>query len=625
MRKRVRDIVAAGLRGLAFAWRSFVFADLAYRLIAFALLGPGTALFLRWMLSRTGSEVVADADIALFFFTTPAGVIALLLGSAIVLAIAAFETAGLMTIGLAATRGIRLSASAALQFTATHAVAILRLAAQMVVRVLAVLVPFVLAAGAVYIALLHDHDINYYLARKPAEFWVAAALVAGIGLVLAAVLLRILARWALALPLLLFEGVSPRRALEESAGKAAGHYRMLLLVLSAWFALAVVLSAAVTFLMELTGRGIAPHLSGSVATLLLFLAALAFAWIVMGLAVAIFSASLFSLLIIQLYLLLGEPSGAGVTDFIEKTGRSTTLHFSAARAGAIIAVVLIASIGCALLAFLGNRGTRPVLVIAHRGASFEAPENTIAAFRLAAAERADFVELDVQESLDGIVVVNHDSDLMKVGGSPMKIREHTLAELRTVDIGSHSGPQFADQRVATLAEALSACKTSARVLIELKTYGYNRQLEERVARVVEDAGMMDGCAYMSLDQQMARKMKQLRPSWRVGVLAAKAMGDITTLRADFVAVEVRMATGSFVRRAHRAGQDVYVWTVDDPAWMIGAMSNGADGLITNKPALAREVVARRAGMSDAQRVLVALLVRLGESADTLENENALRP
>lgn len=622
MKKPVREMIANAMRSLAFGWRSLAIADMAYKLIAFALLAPGTALFVRWMLSRTGTAVVADADIAVFFFTTPAGVIALLLGSTILLAIVALESACLMVIGLAARHGLRVSAKAALLFSGAHALAILRLAARIVVRILAVLIPFALASGAVYLGLLHDHDINYYLARKPAEFWAAATVMAVIGAVLVVVLLRILTRWALALPLLLFEGVSPRRALQESSKRTAGNRRLVLLVLSAWFGLAAALSTALTFIMEWTGRGIAPHFSDSLAGLLLFLSGLAFVWVLLGLAVAIFSASLFSLLIVQLYVRLGEPSGANAADAI---ARAEGLRASPARAGAIVAVGLLAAAGFALLAFLGNRVNQPVLVIAHRGSSLEAPENTLAAFRLAGSEHADFVELDVQESLDGIVVVNHDSDLMKVGGSPMKIREHTLAELRTVDIGSHSGPQFKDQRVATLAEALASCKGSARVLIELKTYGYNKQLEERTAAVVEEAGMVQDCNYMSLDQGLVKKMKLLRPSWRVGLLVTKALGDITTLRADFLAVEARMATRSFVRRAHRGGQDVYVWTVDDPAWMLDALSKGADGLITNKPALAREVVTRRAHMSDTQRVLAALLVRLGESPDKLEKENALRP
>ncbi len=99
-----------------------------------------------------------------------------------------------------------------------------------------------------------------------------------------------------------------------------------------------------------------------------------------------------------------------------------------------------------------------MLVIAHRGASVAAPENTLAAFHLAAEQRADFVELDVQESKDGQVLVNHDSDLMKVGRSAMKIWETDAAQLRTVDIGSHAGPQFSGERVPTLAEVFAACK-----------------------------------------------------------------------------------------------------------------------------------------------------------------------
>jgi len=124
---------------------------------------------------------------------------------------------------------------------------------------------------------------------------------------------------------------------------------------------------------------------------------------------------------------------------------------------------------------------------------------------------------------------------------------------------------------------------------------------------------------------MVQKMKRLRPSWRSGALVAKARGDLTSLGADFLAVEARMATARFVRRAHRAGQDVYVWTVNDPAWMLATMSRGVDGLITDNPELARRVVARRAQMSDAQRLLVALMIRLGSRAEALAAEDALRP
>jgi glycerophosphoryl diester phosphodiesterase len=214
---------------------------------------------------------------------------------------------------------------------------------------------------------------------------------------------------------------------------------------------------------------------------------------------------------------------------------------------------------------------------------------------------------------------------MRVGRSPLKVWEGNAADLRAVDIGSFTGPQFASERVPTLAEALDACKGRSRVIVELKSYGHDQQLEEKVAAIVEAAGMVNDTIFMSLDHGMVRRMKMLRPQWRVGVLVAKAIGDLTSLEADFYAVEARIATRSMVRQAHRAGRDVYVWTVNDPAWMLSAMSHGVDGLITDRPEVARQVVARRAGMSDAQRILVALLVRLGARTEVLAREDALRP
>jgi glycerophosphoryl diester phosphodiesterase len=137
--------------------------------------------------------------------------------------------------------------------------------------------------------------------------------------------------------------------------------------------------------------------------------------------------------------------------------------------------------------------------------------------------------------------------------------------------------------------------------------------------------MQGDCMFMSLDHEMVRNLKRLRPDWRAGVLVAKAIGDLRKLDADFLAVEARMATRRFVRRAHRVGQDVYVWTLNDPAWMLLAMSRGVDGVITDKPDVALEVRQRRDQLSDAERVLVALLVRLGARTEALESEQALRP
>ena len=252
-----------------------------------------------------------------------------------------------------------------------------------------------------------------------------------------------------------------------------------------------------------------------------------------------------------------------------------------------------------------------VLVFAHRGASAAAPENTLAAFRRAGAEHTDFVELDVQETVDGVVVVAHDSDLMKVARSPLKIWASTAAELRAVDIGSFFAAAFADQRVPTLAEALAACKGVSRVDIELKDYGHDQQLEQRVVALVEAAGMQDQIVTMSLSNRMVARMKQLRPDWTSGLLIARAIGQVNRLPVDFLAVESKMATLRFIRSAHAAGKPVYVWTVNDPQAMIRFIGRGVDGLITNHPDLARQVIGHYQALSPAGRLFLLAMTRLG--------------
>jgi glycerophosphoryl diester phosphodiesterase len=224
---------------------------------------------------------------------------------------------------------------------------------------------------------------------------------------------------------------------------------------------------------------------------------------------------------------------------------------------------------------------------------------------------ADIVEIDVQENADGEVVVLHDSDLMRVGGSPVKVWNATSEELAAVDVGRWFGPEFSGQRVPTLEQVLAICKGRSQVDIELKYYGHNQRLEERVAEIVESMGMEDEVILMSLDSRLMQSMKSLRPDWTVGLLTAKAVGDLTTSDADFLAVHASIASSGFVRRAHAAGKQVYAWTVNDRFNLSRMMSRGVDGVITDHPALARQVLERRAELSTAERLMITAAFWIG--------------
>jgi glycerophosphoryl diester phosphodiesterase len=590
------------------SWRTLVLTDLAYKVIAFALLTPGVMLLVRWAMSRTGTAVVADTDLATFFLTTRPGLIALGAGASILAAITALELSCLMAVGLAAHHDRRLTVRGALAFVASRSIAVLRLMGTMVAHLIVGLLPFAFGIAAVYWTLLRYHDINFYLATRPPAFWAAVGLAAVVLTLLVIVLLRTIGRWSLALPLVLFENVSPRLALKTSGIRSIGMRLVAVVSLAIWAAFAAALVALAAWAPEAIGRSLAARYAGSMEGLIAFVTILVALATFFGLIAVATNASLLALVMFRLYLHGGPAQSLAVPGTAE--GQSAP-RLPWLLKGAAVVVLLLAAAGFTLLVARVARQNRPVNVIAHRGASTTAPENTLAAFRLAAEQGSDFVELDVQESADGEVLVVHDSDLMKVGRSPLKIWESDAADLRAVDVGSYKAAQFSGERVPTLAEALAACKGRVRVVVELKSYGHAQRLEERVVEIVEAAGMERETIFMSLEHSMVRRLKELRPSWRVGALAAKAIGDLTTLRADFLAVEKGLASRTFVRQAHQAGQEVYVWTVNDPALMFQLMSKGVDGLITDRPDLARQVMDRRSGMSDAQRLFITLMIRLG--------------
>ena len=181
------------------------------------MLTPLIGLLMRLLIRRTGSTAVADVDIALFFFTTRPGVLALILVGGLIAGVTALEQACLMTIVLAALRGARIRVRDAIPHASKHAFAILRLTAMLVVRVLVIVAPFVAVIGVAYWALLSGHDINFYLTHRPPVFTAAIAIAAVVVTALAYVLARKALSWLLVLPLVVFENVVPIKVFGENA------------------------------------------------------------------------------------------------------------------------------------------------------------------------------------------------------------------------------------------------------------------------------------------------------------------------------------------------------------------------------------------------------------------------
>jgi len=200
---------------------------------------------------------------------------------------------------------------------------------------------------------------------------------------------------------------------------------------------------------------------------------------------------------------------------------------------------------------------------------------------------------------------------MKIAGVATKIWDASYEEIRDIDIGGWFDPDFDDQRIPLLEDVLSRCKGKARVDIELKYYGHDQRLEERVVEIVERTEMVSEVVIMSLAQDGIRKVRELRPNWTVGLLMAKVIGNPARIDADFLAVHTGLATARFVRRAHAAGKDVFVWTVNDPITMSRMISRGVDGVITDEPARLNRVLEQRAELSSVERLLLETALWMG--------------
>ncbi|MFV1964256.1 MAG: glycerophosphodiester phosphodiesterase family protein [Pirellulaceae bacterium] len=608
----LQHVVRDGRRG----WKQLAWTDVIYKVVSYVLLTPLVSILFRILLAASGSVVLADQDI-LFFFLRPVGWLCCIVVGGLGLGIVALEQSALLAVVCAKDGQQQITLTDALRFAGTSAWPVLQVTARMVGIALLAVAPFVAAAGIAYFSLLSEYDINYYLQVQPPVFLVALAIGGLLALALSAVLLHLFTGWFFALPLVLFEEVRPANALRESGARARGHRRTLLLWIVGWAFASTVLSAVATSAVIGVGHFIVPRATGSLPLLSVAVGVTLVLWAATNLAVNLLSTTSFAVILYNLYRHLACTSNDDIPrlNLRERTAEGVAFQLTRTRLLVACVVSVVAGTTVGAVAMETVRLEDNVVIMAHRGSSKAAPENTIAAVRQAIVDGADWIEIDVQETADGEVVVFHDSDFMKLAGVNLKIWDATTSDLKEIDVGSWFAAEFQEERVPTLGEVLDVCRGKAGVNIELKYYGHDEQLEQRVAGVVEAHGMVANVVIMSLKLDAVRKMKSLRPNWKIGLLMSLSAGNLRDSGADFLAVNATFANRRFVSSAQKRGQDVYVWTVNDAATMSSMISRGVDGLITDKPALARTVLAQRAEMSPLERLLIELAGMLGVSPE----------
>jgi glycerophosphoryl diester phosphodiesterase len=275
-----------------------------------------------------------------------------------------------------------------------------------------------------------------------------------------------------------------------------------------------------------------------------------------------------------------------------------------------LALALLGSVGT-LSAPGASAAPAPAIdVTAHRGSSGAAPENTLAAVRLALAQKSDVVENDIQRTLDGELVIMHDVTLARTTDveqvfpdrAPWNVRDFTLAEIKQLDAGSWFAPEFAGERVPTLAEWVGAVGDRAGMLLEPKAPelypGIEIDLDKelRSLPVFNRAVQRDEVVVQSFNHPWLRAYKDLAPDVTVGLLFGSKPTEAAIADAATWAQQVNPALGAIdeatVDQIHAQGMEAHVWTVNAGQDMRRAIRWEVDGIITNYPQVLRDILRR---------------------------------
>ena len=251
------------------------------------------------------------------------------------------------------------------------------------------------------------------------------------------------------------------------------------------------------------------------------------------------------------------------------------------------------------------------LVIAHRGASAYAPENTLAAFKLAAEQEADAIELDVDLTHDGHVVVMHDATIDRTTDGHGRLSDLTLEEIRRVDAGAWKSAEFKGERVPLLEEVLEAVGQRLLINIELKGMSLRGTgLEAKVAALIAQHDLIDRVIISSFNPFALRRVKRVNPYLACGLIHSPDLPIF--LRNAWLAPLIpglnarhphhSQVSKAIVDRFHAQGLVVSAWTINQAGIARSMIQAGVDGMFGDDPVLLRETLEPSSGVFDLRYV-----------------------
>jgi glycerophosphoryl diester phosphodiesterase len=560
-------------------------------LASLGLLSPLTSWALGLVAAGRDDLIVGNSDL-IGWLVSARGLLFLILSASFALLSLVLQVVGLIWIAQhSETQGLQSVKETLIRLSHAFS-ALYRFCIKAFLLCILLLLPLVAGIGIIYYFFLSTHDINFYLTVKPPAWNWALGLGVLWGLIWAGIIGGIFIRLIYLLPLWL-DGSRPfKNAIAGSWRVTKGGFGQLLGVIStcvlAWILAHLFVGEGLILIMSAISSLLNQSIGGLFVAICLYLGVAAFSGFLINFIAAVWTVCTLigcyqgnsnSPALNHRSVDLSKPAGKTISEK-KRPLYKWSLGFG---------IIILTAVSVALSWWLQSNQTLPSkapAIIAHRAGAHHAPENTLAALEIAARQKADYAEIDVQRTSDGTVVVVHDRDLMKLARDPRRIDQTTYRDLSQVDIGSLFHPDFKRERIARLSDFLSAAAGKIRLLIELKYYGDDNLLAGETLNLVRQAGMEEAVQIMSLDLKAVKQMRQLAPQISTGYVFATGLGDLTKLDVAFLAVTTEQATGKLMREAHAKGLMVYAWTVNDVDGILDMMEVGIDGLITDDPALA---------------------------------------
>ncbi|MFC1617701.1 glycerophosphodiester phosphodiesterase family protein [Patescibacteria group bacterium] len=568
-------------------FRACLVYEIIYRGLVALVVFLVTTLVIFILEQTTGQAFLNDQAILSFVLSIP-GIILIIAIFYIVVIMLAIEKVGLIGIMAAAQSGKKVSVLSGYRLMGRFFGSAVQLGVKKFQHYILWALPFV---GVFIILLFWQTNFSFSLASITSALsalWLPMVLLAA-GYAIAFLYLWL--KWTFAGYALVFEGLSAKQALRRSADIVRGQFWQIAKARLLWLlliALGVIITTLLLSLLNATGIYGAGENAVFIGSVLFLINIVVL--VVLGLIIEPLQISL----VTKLYFQESRAAGKKFSAWLDISHCSQKL--SRLKIG-LVAIVLIAATIITLF-FSINYGTdllaedNDVDVTAHRGYSAKAPENTISAINAAIDIKADYAEIDVQETADGQVVVFHDDDLKRITGVEKTIGDLTLAELKQLDAGEWFSPEFKGEKIPTLEEAIKAAQGKIKLNIEIKNSSQVDSLSQKVADLITSNNFTADCVVTSFSTPALHQVERSNPNIITGQIAMVVIGDMLSLKnIEVISSNQLNLNYNYTLDARQNHKQIFAWTVNDSDAMTRMIDYGVDNIITDNPELFQQTQA----------------------------------